>query len=65
MICQIVINADSDTLGSVLRLNTHFVFLMCAVYMLYFICHFVCFVLFCVLCVVLCDVCYFVFFMLL
>ena len=42
----IVINADSFSLGSLVRLNTHFVFLVCVVYMLYYICNFVCCVLF-------------------
>ena len=51
-ICQIVINADLSTLGSLLGLNTHFVFLMCVVYVLYCIRYFV-------LCIVLSVVCYF------
>ena len=46
IVCQIVINADSSTLGSLLGLNTHFVFLMCVLYALYCICNFVCCVLF-------------------
>ena len=42
IICQIVINADLSTVGSLLGLNTHFEFLLCVVYMLYGICNFVC-----------------------
>ena len=49
--CQIFINVDSSTLGSLLGLNTHFTFLMCVVYVLYYICNVVCY---------LNDVCYFV-----
>jgi hypothetical protein len=45
IVCQIVINGDSLTLGSLLSRNTHFVFLMCVVYVLYCICNFVCCVL--------------------
>ena len=42
IVCLIVINADPSTLGSLLDLNTHFVFLMCVVYVIYCICNFVC-----------------------
>jgi hypothetical protein len=40
----------SPSLGSLLRLNIHFVFLMCVVYVRYCVCNFMCFVLFCVMC---------------
>ena len=52
----------TSTLGSLLSLNTRFVFLMCVVYVLYCICNFVCCVLSSGLCIILCYVCYFVFF---
>ena len=46
IVCHFVINADSSTVGSLLGLNTHFVFLKCVVYALYCICNFLCCVLF-------------------
>ena len=56
-LCQIVITADSSTLGSLLGLNTRFLFLMCVVYVLYCFCNFV-------LYIVLSVVCYFVWYVL-
>ena len=46
IICQIVVTAESYTLGSLLGLNNNFTFLMCVVCVLYCICNFVCCVLF-------------------
>ena len=48
--------ADSSTSGSLLRWNSHFVFLMCVVHVLYCVCSFVCCVLFWV-CVLICVFC--------
>ena len=61
IVCLIVINADWPTLVSFLGLNTHFVFIVCVVYVFFCICNFVCCVLFWVLHVILCDVWYFMF----
>ena len=41
-LCLFVINVHSSILGSLLGFNIQFVFLMCVVYVLYFICNFVC-----------------------
>jgi hypothetical protein len=45
IVCLIIINADWSTVGTLLGLNTHSVFLLCSVYMVQRACNFMCCVL--------------------